>query len=125
MICDSKKYLPTPKTVHKWLQEGPALCEMYAHAKQRQADFMAHQIVDIADTEKDAKKAKNRIEARMWYASKLNPRKYGDKIELNGSLEVVQNDPASLETALALSALLNGIADRIGIAPKPVIEHKP
>ena len=126
-ICKSKPYFPAPSAVVRWVSEGGALSEWYALAKDRQADYVAHQIVSIADSEDNPNKARNMIDARKWLASKLNPRKYGDKIELNGSLEMVQNDPASLETALALSALLNGIAKRAGIEllPPPAIEHKP
>lgn len=47
------------------------------------ADAAAADTVYIADTEKDAQKARNRIMARQWAASKIKPRIYGDKLELD------------------------------------------
>jgi hypothetical protein len=120
-ICKSKRYLPKPSTVISWVMETSSLAELYAYANERQADFLAKQIIAIADTEKNPNIARNRIDARKWAASKLNPKKYGDKLELNGSLESVSRDPASLETALALSALLEQIQQRaaIDVTPPP------
>ena len=65
-------------------------CDKYARARERQADFMAAQTVDIADdTSKDnsfagsvaVARSRLRIDARKWLASKLAPKKYGDKID--------------------------------------------
>lgn len=118
-ICDAKKYLPVASTVISWVAEGGRWSEQYAYAKQAQADYLAHQVIDIADTDTDAKKAKNRIEARIWYASKLNPKKYGDKLELNGSIESTGRDVASLETALAIAAVCNRIMAKAELENKP------
>ena len=41
------------------------------------------EIIDIADTEIDPQRARNRIDARRWYASKMKPDKFGDRIDLN------------------------------------------
>ncbi len=105
--------MPSESTFMKWLSESASLSEYYAHAKQRQADYMAHQNVEISDTEPDVNRAKVRIDTRKWLASKLYPQKYGDKLELNGSLETVNRDPQSLETCLALVALLASIDERV------------
>ena len=45
-------------------------------------DHFANEIINIADSEDDPKRARNRIDARKWYASKMNPKKYGDKINV-------------------------------------------
>jgi hypothetical protein len=118
-ICDAKSYLPTPTTVLQWLSEGGAWSEQYVHAKSAQTDFMAHQVVELSDSGKDPKTVKNQMEARMWYTSKLNPKKYGDKLELNGSIETPQRDIASLETALAISAVCKRIMEKAQL-----LEHK-
>ena len=119
-ICSSKKYLPSPPTVIRWILETPSLAEQYAYANERQADYLAKQIIEIADTEKNPNIARNRIDARKWAASKLNPRKYGDKLELNGTLETLGRDPASMETALAIAALLDQIGQRAAIDVTPM-----
>ena len=43
---------------------------------------MADEIIQIADAEPDASKARNRIQARQWAASKLKPGQYGDTASL-------------------------------------------
>lgn len=54
----------------------------YARAVTIRADLLADQIVDIADTEKDAARARNRIDARKWAAAKMNPHKFSDRIDV-------------------------------------------
>lgn len=104
--------MPTYTAVMEWLQEEPALAERYARAKEAQADFMADEITEIADEmpplDGDGKRMdsahvswqKNRIDARKWAAAKLRPKKYGDKLELGGSVGVRHED--------ALAALDDG-----------------
>lgn len=95
--------------------ESAAFRDQYARAREEQADFYAEQIVDIADEEVTMiKRSKHthgakpedgdaendvevvfdptavqrnrlRVDARKWYASKLAPKKYGDKLELGGN----------------------------------------
>lgn len=56
-------------------------------------NFQAEEIVIIADSCTDPHKARLQIDARKWYASKLAPKKYGDKLDLNanhtGTIEIV------------------------------------
>lgn len=88
-ICDDK-HMPAAKTVDRWLADGGEFCQQYARARERQADHFAEELIEIADTESDASKARNRIDARKWAASKLAPKKYGDRqqIDLGGSVDV-------------------------------------
>ena len=83
--------MPTLSTIFYWLGKNPDFSDQYARAKDSQADALAEDILDIADlppamTEKgidsaDVADKRLRIEARKWIASKLKPKKYGDKIE--------------------------------------------
>ena len=58
---------------------------MYARAREERADLLAKEILEIADAPcKDTvevQHARNRIDTRKWLASKLAPRKYGDRAE--------------------------------------------
>jgi len=63
-----------------WAQSSEELYKEYARARQIQADYFADQTVEISDSEKDSHRARNRMDARRWHASKIAPRKYGDKI---------------------------------------------
>ena len=97
-ICNSD-HLPHCATIYRWLVRFPLFCEMYARAREDQADTNADQILQIADEKppefKDDKGRiyldqtfiqwqKNRIDARKWTAMKLKPKKYGDKLGLHG-----------------------------------------
>ena len=91
--------MPSRTTVFKWLQTNEAFAEQYARARDAQADHFAEEIVDIADAEPSlifknvdgvdvasvdstaVNLLRLRIDARKWYASKVAPKKYGDKIE--------------------------------------------
>lgn len=97
-ICDDKK-MPDVSTVHRWLakDEHKEFQDMYTRAREAQADLLADQIIEIADdssgdtiiTEKGhlimdsefVARSRLKVDARKWKASKLAPRKYGDKIQ--------------------------------------------
>ena len=55
----------------------------YARAREIRADLLADEIVEIADTDEDSNRARNRITARQWLASRHNPKTYGDRIDLS------------------------------------------
>jgi hypothetical protein len=66
-----------------YLQQYPELLQSYIRARASFADVTADEILEIADTEPDPQRARNRIDARKWLASKLRPDVYGDRIDLN------------------------------------------
>lgn len=62
--------------------ESAGLAEQYARAREERADVLAEQMIEIADVGSgDAQRDRLRLDARKWFASKLYPRKYGDKID--------------------------------------------
>lgn len=79
-LCKEEGF-PHEATVYRWLQENDSFRESYAHARDRQADRFASEIIEIVDEEEDAARARVRMDARKWAASKLAPKKYGDKVE--------------------------------------------
>ena len=93
-----KQGMPAMSTMMLWLDgRQPAFSEQYARAREAQADKMAEEILQIADDgrndtyiDKDGNqrtdtdviaRSKLRVDARKWLASKMAPKKYGDKIE--------------------------------------------
>ncbi len=84
-------------TVKRWLASKPEFCARYARAREDQADYLADEIIAIADDgSRDYKesaegvalvdhdhiaRSRLRVDARKWAASKLAPKKYGDKIQ--------------------------------------------
>ena len=102
--ADVQGVLPAQSTIYEWLLRYPSFAEQYTRAREEQADTLADEIIEIADeqpeiivvTDRDGKVIdhkldsafllwqKNRIEARKWTAMKLKPKKYGDRVALEG-----------------------------------------
>jgi hypothetical protein len=74
--------MPASQTVRVWLALDAEFAAQYARAREEQADYYADEIIEIADTAEDANLARLRIDARKWKASKLRPKKYGEKLDL-------------------------------------------
>lgn len=111
-ICEMDD-MPSKSTVFKWLSENEVFSDKYARAREAQADTLADEIIDIADdgtndtyedeegnvrTDHDViARSRLRVDARKWIASKLKPKKYGDKIQT----DVQPLDKDGLPTDLA------------------------
>ena len=91
--------MPAQSTVYSWLLKFPEFTEMYARAREEQADSNADEVIAISDeepryiTDSTGKSyvdsgwvahQRNRMEARKWTAMKLKPRKYGDRVAVEG-----------------------------------------
>lgn len=104
--------MPAPSTVFLWLAEHDEFSEQYARAKEEAADMFIEDILEIADDAKKDKfpvyhlndegekvligynesknsvqRARVRIDSRKWLAMKLKPKKYGDKVTIDGKQE--------------------------------------
>lgn len=100
--------MPALSTVFLWLSNDRAFMEQYAISREEQAETLADQIVSISDEDSATTKsfgedevqvvfdsvavARNRlrVDARKWVASKLKPKKYGDRTttEHTGNLTI-------------------------------------
>lgn len=105
-ICANED-MPSQVSVFRWLAARDEFSKQYALAREAQADALFDEMLDIADdgrndwmaTKDDdgesgwrangehIQRSKLRLDARKWMASKLQPKKYGDKItqELTGA----------------------------------------
>ena len=76
--------MPSLQTVYNWMQQVPGFVEQYARAKGDSADFHADRIISLAEDvvggRLDPNAARVAIDAIKWTASKLEPKKYGDKL---------------------------------------------
>ncbi len=109
VICKTDKF-PAESTVRLWAQSGvEGFAAKYARARELQADYYAEEIIKLSDTVRVGirtevsedehgevttkevtgdmvERTRLQIDARKWYASKVAPRKYGDRqAELLGS----------------------------------------
>jgi len=103
-ICKAED-MPSASTVCRWLGQHEAFREQYARAREAQADTLFDEILEIADDGTNdyvirkgegedvervdhdhIARSRLRVDARKWMASKLQPKKYGDKVqqELSG-----------------------------------------
>lgn len=79
--------MPSTGTVCRWLASNAAFREQYERARDAQADTLADELIDIADgrraaedgNDPDVQRDRLSVDARKWIASKLKPKKYGDK----------------------------------------------
>lgn len=93
-------------TVLAWLSKQTTFQDKYARAKEMQADLLAEEILDISDdgsndfmtivkgdeaytveNKEVINRSRLRVDSRKWIASKLKPKKYGDRItqEITGA----------------------------------------
>lgn len=102
-MCDENPEFPTSQTLRMWRLYNAEFSSQYARAKLTQADLLAEDCVDIADDARgDVRindegyevfnadfhaRARLRIDTRKWLASKLLPKAYGDKIQLEQKTE--------------------------------------
>lgn len=93
--------MPNRATVHRWLLADTDFCDQYARAReiQVQAEEIFDEILEISDdssrdyiTGDDGQKrinreaidrAKLKIDARKWVLSRMEPKKYGNRMEID------------------------------------------
>lgn len=94
-ICEMPD-MPNRSTVMRWMAAEDDFATRCAHARALQADLMDDMILDVANASKSETAASDRVKisAYQWRASKLAPKKYGDKLDLNvsGKLETIPED---------------------------------
>ena len=92
-----KEGMPSSKTFFEWIDKDSEKVKQYARACEDRADLIFEEIFDIADNQESdvyvdgngleqtnhnvIQRARLRFDARKWAVSKLNPKKYGDKLD--------------------------------------------
>ena len=114
-LCAMYDDMPSYQTINVWRYEKKSFSDKYAESKRFQAEFIAESLIDMCEVEtyKD-EKGVTRVDAGMvakqrllvdtvkWHASKLAPKIYGDK------KQVEEATPADTLTKIqALVADLN------------------
>lgn len=104
-IC-KQEGMPSYQTVWRWINDPTKdFRDRYAQAKEEQMDFMAEQIMEIADDDSDdvivtekgsipnkefIMRSRLRVDTRKWLMSKLARKKYGEssQVDLNVNKDV-------------------------------------
>lgn len=80
--------MPTYTAVMQWMKDNSDLAEMYARAKEAQADYCADELLELSDDLNiPADQKKHMLDTRKWIAAKLKPRVYGDRIDISGKID--------------------------------------
>lgn len=99
-ICGDET-MPAKSTVMRWLAQHAAFRDQYARAREDQADAIAEEILEIADDAgadvvvengkprvdwENVNRSRLRVDARKWFAGKVAPKRYGDRVaqEISG-----------------------------------------
>jgi hypothetical protein len=104
--------MPHESTVYDWRLRRPEFAEKYARAVDNRSEMMADDVLDIADNEACPQRARNRMDAKKWHASKMNPKKFGDSTTIKGDKE----NPLSLE--VLASQIVGGVKPTTGLPGK-------
>ena len=112
-ICRDES-MPSKGTIMRWLEASGAFQDQYARAREMQADTLADEIIEIADTieigvttettENGVKTVRGdmvqhrrlRVESRKWYAGKVAAKKYGERLALSNP----EGGPVQIEKVL-------------------------
>lgn len=125
--------MPSEDTVYTWLLKHPEFAEKYAKAREYQAARYAEEIVEISDdstndwvqreTENGGtvtvvdhehiQRSRLRVDSRKWVASKLLPKKYGDRqqVELSGEIGVRQMSDSVLDDRIVQGLVASGMSE--------------
>ncbi|MDX0320355.1 terminase small subunit protein [Sinorhizobium meliloti] len=108
-IC-SAEGMPSESLVRKWVMKDEDFGAQYARAREAGMEALADEILQIADSQEgdvlktedgrevvnhDAiQRARLRVDTRKWLMSKIAPKKYGDRLDLNhsGSIGALSDD---------------------------------
>lgn len=96
--------MPAMSSIFKWLRIHSEFTDQYEKAKLEQAEAFTEEMVDIADDKSgDTQRDRLRVDTRKWIASKLKPKKYGDRTttEHTGNIGISDLSSEELDRRLA------------------------
>ena len=122
-ICKNDPVMPKPSTFLDWVAQSPELAERYTRAREAGAEKRAEELEHLVDAEyiedKDGRIDSARVNARRlqvdtkkWLLSKMFPKKYGDKVDLNHSGSI-QTSAAEIIKNIHESRKINDDTDTI------------
>ena len=87
-ICEADD-MPNRETVRRWQLEREDFAAKCARARDVQADEYFDRVLQVVDdvTAESAAAARVKLAGLQWMASKLAPKRYGDKLHLAGDDE--------------------------------------
>lgn len=106
-IC-AEDGMPDRRTVERWMSDDAAFAAKCAHARVIQAehvfDGMESLEQHVLDGIVDAAAARVVLASRQWRLSKMLPKKYGDKLDLNHSGRISTSREMTEEELASIAA---------------------
>lgn len=101
-ILRSSDDLPSPDAFYTWLDAFPGLDRSYRRAREDLADHIDAEIADLARdvTAENYNATRVAIDALKWRAARLNPKRYGDRMQTDIDAQVTVNTTVLDATAL-------------------------
>lgn len=112
--------MPDKSTIFRWIRLYEEFRDQYTKAKEEGVEAWAEESIDIADNgsndwmlthDKDndgykvngehIQRSRLRIETRKWYASKLKPKKYGDRQQIDLTDKTDKPDEEELDARIS------------------------
>lgn len=112
ILASDPARLPEITTLWNWMQSDDSILQRITQAREQGGDKIAEDCLEIADQKPTdmvgVQHRKLQIETRLKLLSKWHPKRYGDKLEVSGGLNI------SIESPLAqLRKLANGRNARV------------
>lgn len=117
-ICRDEA-MPREVDVYRAAAKDDEICSRIARAREAQQDAIVDDIIAMADaaTVENHQVVKLRIWARQWQASKLAPKKYGDRIQTDATVNAnVTGDMTMRLQAMSDDELARILTDAASIA---------
>lgn len=106
-IC-AEEGMPDRGTVERWMQEDAVFAAKCAHARVIQAEHVFDGMEQVEDDmlsgEVDAAAGRAVLSSRQWRLSKMLPKKYGDKLDLNHSGRIATSREMSEDELASIAA---------------------
>lgn len=122
--------MPAHATIYKWEHENPEFATQYARARDERATHLAEEALTIGDglgdapTSEQIQAAKLRVDTRKWFAAKLAPKKYGERLQTDSNVSVTGDMTMRLQAMsddelarILADAATVGASGSVGVAP--------
>ena len=107
--------MPDRETVSRWMRDDPAYAARYAYARAMQADTLFSEMADVEHKVQagtmDSHAARVVLDSMRWRASKLAPKIYGDRLD-------VQVSDTRISISGALAAAQARLVDVMDVTPR-------
>jgi len=103
-LCEKHSHWPSYNAIYEWLRDNrEGFGELYARAKEDQADHLAESILRIIDKPEtfydengnernDVAMMRLKVDSLKWHAMKLKPKKYGDRQQIETKVTLSHED---------------------------------